>query len=56
VLLSLALVAGEGEVGDEERENVFEIVDRRKMWLWLGRLKQRDGGFRMSEGGEEDVR
>ena len=25
-------------------------------WKWLGELKQSDGGFRMSVGGEEDVR
>ena len=25
-------------------------------WRWLGELKQSDGGFRMSVGGEEDVR
>ena len=25
-------------------------------WRWLGELKQCDGGFRMSIGGEEDVR
>lgn len=26
------------------------------MWIWLGRLKQPDGGFQVCEGGEEDVR
>ena len=25
-------------------------------WKWLGDLKQRDGGFTLSVGGEEDVR
>lgn len=25
-------------------------------WQWLGRLKEADGGFRVCEGGEEDVR
>jgi protein farnesyltransferase subunit beta len=25
-------------------------------WRWLGRLKQSDGGFSVTEGGEEDVR
>lgn len=25
-------------------------------WQWIGRLKQPDGGFRVCEGGEEDVR
>lgn len=47
IILSLALVGG---------EDAFEVVDRRSMWRWLGSLKQPDGGFQMSVGGEEDVR
>ncbi|KAF9890181.1 CAAX farnesyltransferase (FTase) subunit beta [Aspergillus nanangensis] len=46
-VLSLAMVGG---------EEVFQLVDRKAMWQWLGRLKQPDGGFRLFEGGEEDVR
>ncbi|KAJ5776084.1 uncharacterized protein N7511_001095 [Penicillium nucicola] len=46
-VLSLAMVGGEG---------AFGLVDRHAMWQWLGRLKQADGGFRVCEGGEEDVR
>ncbi len=46
-LLSLALVGG---------EETYSLVDREKMWHWLGRLKQVDGGFQICEGGEEDVR
>ena len=46
-LLSLAIVGG---------EEAYSLVDRKSMWQWLGRLKQPDGGFRISEGGEEDVR
>lgn len=46
VVLSLALVGGEA----------LDIVDRKAMWRWLGAMKQRDGGFRMFIGGEEDVR
>lgn len=34
----------------------YEIIDRKAMWQWLGRLKQPDGGFRICEGGEEDTR
>lgn len=30
--------------------------DQFPRWQWLGRLKQADGGFRVCEGGEEDVR
>lgn len=47
VVLALAMVGGEEALG---------VVDRRAMWRWLGRLKQRDGGFQMAVGGEEDVR
>ena len=46
-LLSLAIVGG---------EEAYSLVDREKMWHWLGRLKQADGGFQISEGGEEDTR
>jgi protein farnesyltransferase subunit beta len=47
VILALAMVGG---------HEALEVVDRKKLWKWLGRLKQKDGGFRMAEGGEEDVR
>ncbi|KAJ5959202.1 uncharacterized protein N7479_006352 [Penicillium vulpinum] len=46
-VLSLAMVGG---------EEAFGLVDRNAMWQWIGRLKQTDGGFRVCEGGEEDVR
>ncbi|CAG8046150.1 unnamed protein product [Penicillium salamii] len=45
-VLSLAMVGGEG----------LALVDRHAMWQWLSRVKQPDGGFRVGEGGEEDVR
>jgi protein farnesyltransferase subunit beta len=47
IVLSLAMVGGEA---------ALEIIDRKAMWRWLGAIKQRDGGFRMFIGGEEDVR
>jgi len=47
VLLSLALVGG---------KEALDVIDRKAMWKWLGALKQPDGGFQMSIGGEEDVR
>jgi protein farnesyltransferase subunit beta len=47
VILAMALVGG---------EDVYEVVDRRAMWKWLGQLKCPDGGFRLSLGGEEDIR
>jgi protein farnesyltransferase subunit beta len=47
VMLSLATVGG---------EEALSLIDRRAMWEWLGALKQPDGGFQMSVGGEEDVR
>ncbi|KAI1499488.1 prenyltransferase and squalene oxidase [Biscogniauxia marginata] len=46
-VLALAIVGG---------ESAYEVIDRRAMWKWLCALKQRDGGFRMSVGGEVDVR
>ncbi|KAJ6096643.1 hypothetical protein N7486_007389 [Penicillium sp. IBT 16267x] len=46
-VLSLAIVGG---------EDAFALIDRQAMWRWLGRLKQADGGFRVCEGGEKDVR
>ena len=47
MVLSLAIVGG---------EPAYDIIDRRAMWKWLSALKQPDGGFQMSLGGEVDVR
>ncbi len=47
VVLSLAMVGG---------EPALEVIDRKEMWRWLGTIKQRDGGFQMFIGGEEDIR
>lgn len=47
VILALAMVGG---------DDAYSLVDRKAMWGWLGRLKQPDGGFRVCEDGEEDVR
>ena len=47
IVLAIALVGG---------EDAYEVVDRRAVWKWLGLLKCPDGGFRMSLGGEEDIR
>ncbi|KAI9700048.1 MAG: CAAX farnesyltransferase (FTase) subunit beta [Candelina mexicana] len=46
-ILSLAMVGG---------EEALSLVDRKMLWRWLGSLKQRDGGFQVCVGGEEDVR
>lgn len=46
-LLSLVTVGG---------EEAYDMIDRRAMWRYLGRMKQPDGGFTMCAGGEEDVR
>ncbi|EYE99877.1 CAAX farnesyltransferase subunit beta RAM1 [Aspergillus ruber CBS 135680] len=46
-VLTLAMVGG---------SEAYRLIDRRGMWSWLGRLKQPDGGFRICENGEEDVR
>jgi protein farnesyltransferase subunit beta len=37
-------------------EAALDVIDRKSMWKWLGALKQPDGGFQMSVGGEADVR
>ncbi|KAK3628725.1 CAAX farnesyltransferase (FTase) subunit beta [Elasticomyces elasticus] len=34
----------------------LEVVDRKKMWGWLGTVKQDDGGFRMAVGANKDIR
>ena len=34
----------------------YESIDRRKMWQFLGRMKQPSGAFSMAAGGEEDIR
>ncbi|KAI1265346.1 prenyltransferase [Xylariaceae sp. FL1019] len=47
MVLALAIVGG---------ESAYEVIDRRAMWKWLGSLKQADGGFQLTVGGEVDVR
>ena len=47
IVLALAIVGG---------KDALDIIDRRAMWKWLGALKQPDGGFQVSVGGEEDIR
>lgn len=47
IVLSLVIVGG---------KEAFDVIDRKAMWKWLSMLKQPDGGFQMSVGGEEDVR
>ena len=47
IVLALAIVGG---------KEALDIIDRRAMWKWLGALKQLDGGFQVSVGGEEDIR
>lgn len=56
VILSLGIVGCAGNAEDEVLRETMSVVDRRGMWEWLGRLKCTDGGFRVCEGGEEDVR
>ncbi|KZF19217.1 hypothetical protein L228DRAFT_271467 [Xylona heveae TC161] len=46
-VLSLVMVGG---------DEALNLIDRKAMWRWLGDLKQRDGGFQVCVGGEEDVR
>jgi protein farnesyltransferase subunit beta len=46
-VLALGMVGGEEAIG---------IIDRKAMWEWLCKLKQPNGGFQLSVGGEVDVR
>lgn len=34
----------------------LEMIDRKAMWQWLGKMKQASGGFTMALGAEEDIR
>ena len=45
-VLSLGMVGGDA----------ISVIDRKAMWQWLCNLKQPEGGFEMSIGGEVDVR
>ncbi|GAP87010.1 putative protein farnesyltransferase subunit beta [Rosellinia necatrix] len=47
IVLALAIVGG---------ESAYQVIDRRAMWKWLCALKEPDGGFRLTLGGEIDVR
>ena len=47
ITLALSMIGG---------TEALDLIDRKSMWKWLGLLKQPDGGFQMSVGGEEDVR
>ena len=47
IVLSLCIAGG---------KEALDLIDRKAMWKWLGALKQPDGGFQMSVGGEEDIR
>ncbi|KAI1155144.1 terpenoid cyclases/Protein prenyltransferase [Nemania diffusa] len=47
MVLALAIVGG---------ESAYQVIDRRAMWKWLSTLKVPGGGFRLTLGGEIDVR
>jgi protein farnesyltransferase subunit beta len=34
----------------------YDTINRKTMWHFLGRMKQADGGFTMTDGGEKDIR
>lgn len=40
-------------VGGQE---AYDSINRKNLWHYLGQLKQSDGGFNMTTGGEEDIR
>ncbi|CAI4219958.1 unnamed protein product [Parascedosporium putredinis] len=37
-------------------QEAYDVIDRRSMWKWLCSLKQPNGGFQITYGGEVDVR
>ncbi|KAF2449236.1 terpenoid cyclases/Protein prenyltransferase [Karstenula rhodostoma CBS 690.94] len=36
--------------------STYDSINRKNLWHFLGQLKQPDGGFNMTTGGEEDIR
>jgi len=46
-VLSLVAVGG---------SDALDSIDRKAMWHFLGRMKQKSGGFSMADGGEVDIR
>ncbi|KAF2753885.1 terpenoid cyclases/Protein prenyltransferase [Pseudovirgaria hyperparasitica] len=46
-VLSLAILGG---------KECYDMIDRKAMWEFLGNMKQRDGGFTVAPGAEEDIR
>jgi protein farnesyltransferase subunit beta len=36
--------------------STYDSINRKNLWNFLGQLKQPDGGFNMTTGGEEDIR
>lgn len=46
-VLSVAMAGG---------TETYNMINRKTLWHFLGRMKQADGGFTMAEGGEEDIR
>lgn len=53
VITSYATVIALVILGGEE---AYDLTDRKAMWHFLGRMKQADGGFTVTVGGEEDIR
>jgi protein farnesyltransferase subunit beta len=50
---SYAMVLALINAGGEE---ALKTINRKQMWHWLGRMKQKNGGFTVCAGGEEDIR
>ena len=46
-VLSIVMVGG---------KEAYDSINRKNLWHFLGQLKQSDGGFNMTTGGEEDIR
>ncbi|KAL9097128.1 MAG: hypothetical protein Q9165_000555 [Trypethelium subeluteriae] len=63
-VLSLAIVGGEEALELVDRKAMYVLIvcsDKNQLtsrgrWQWLGSVKQSDGGFQVTRGGEEDMR
>lgn len=43
-------------VSNPSSPSTYDSINRKNLWNFLGQLKQPDGGFNMTTGGEEDIR
>lgn len=54
-VMALAIVGGPAD-GTSAPSSAWDLIDRGKMYSWIMSLKQSDGSFAITQGGEVDVR